>query len=101
MRHFINDIFSRHRAFRPLVAVECSTLEKVNHLIAGSDMLGLLPRSFALRGEAGGELVIVKRDLGEKFVPVSLISRRQVKRPPALDALEKMVCAVATELGLR
>ena len=101
MRNFINGLFSRHRAFRPLVAVECSALEKVAHLIAGSDMLGLLPRSFALRGETSGELVVVKRDLGDPFVPVSLISRRQVKRPPALDVLETMVCIVAGELGLR
>jgi DNA-binding transcriptional LysR family regulator len=101
MRLFINGLFSQHRAFRPVVAVECSTLEKVHHLIAGSDMLGLLPRSFALRGKAAGELAIIKRDLGKKFVPVSLISRGHVQRPPALDALEKMVCAVAGELGLR
>jgi len=101
MRLFINGLFSQHRAFRPVVAVECSTLEKVHHLIAGSDMLGLLPRSFALRGRASGELAIVKRDLGKKFVPVSLISRGHHQRPPVLDALEEMVCAVASELGLR
>lgn len=101
MRLFINGLFTRHRTFRPVVAIECSTLEKVHHLIAGSDMLGLLPRSFAMRGKASGELAIVRCDLGTKFVPVSLISRRHTQRLPALDVLEHMVCAVATELGLR
>jgi len=100
MRNFVDGLFSRNAAFRPSVAVECTTLEKVRNLVAQSDMLGLLPRTFAMRGEIAGRLSIIRSKIGSHFTPISLISRPEVEPSPAMQEFERIVCAVAREAGL-
>lgn len=100
MRNFINELFSKNAAFRPRVAIECSTLEKVRDLIAGTDMVGILPRSFLLDGARREELAPLKLALGPNFAPISLVFRQHRELAPVVDAFAKAVRAAADELGL-
>jgi len=97
MRNFINELFSKNASFRLKVAVECSALEKVRDLIAGTDMVGVLPRSFLLHGTSR-ELVPLDLALGPNFAPISLFFRHHRDQPPVIDAFARMVQAAAIEL---
>lgn len=100
MRNFIDEWFGRNAAFRPRVAIECSTLEKVRDLIAGTDMVGVLPRSFLLNGARRKDLAPLKVGLDPNFAPISLVFRQHRELAPVVDAFAKAVRAAAVELGL-
>ena len=100
MRTFIDQLFSKNAAFRPRVAIECSTLEKVRDLIAGTDMVGVLPRSFLLDAARREELAPLKLRLDPNFAPISLVFRQHRELAPVVDAFAQAVRAAAVELGL-
>jgi DNA-binding transcriptional LysR family regulator len=99
MRAMVDGLFRAHKALKPEPVVECTTLEKVADLIAGTDMVGVLPRSFALHGDRGDKLRLLQDDI--LFAPTSLVSREQDEHSPAMREFVTQVQAAATELRLR
>jgi DNA-binding transcriptional LysR family regulator len=99
MRAMMDEVFVRHAALRPATAVECTALEKVLDLIAGSDMVGVLPRSFVLHAERGSRLALLQGDI--PFAPTSLVSRRQIQAAPVMGVFARTVQMAARELRLR
>ncbi|HVZ42343.1 MAG TPA: LysR substrate-binding domain-containing protein [Ramlibacter sp.] len=97
MRAMVDGLFTSHGALRPEAAVECTTLEKVADLVAGSDMVGVLPRSFARHGERGSKLVLLKDDI--LFAPTSLVTRAHEEHPPVMEEFIRKVQQAAEELG--
>ena len=100
MRNLVDNLFTRNSILRPLVAVEYSTFEKMRRLIARTEILGVLPRSMAMLGEAAGELSIIRRDVDVNFAPISLIFRKQFDAPPVMHHFEQTVHAMARSLKL-
>jgi DNA-binding transcriptional LysR family regulator len=98
MRNVLDQLFTSHSKLRPRAAVECTALEKVLDLIAGSDMVGVLPRSFVLHAERGRQIAMIKYDL--PFVPTSLVLRQQDELAPVIEVFASLVAAAARELGL-
>lgn len=100
MRDLVDGLFTSNLALRPHVAVECSSLERIRHLIARTDMIGILSRDIHARGEAAGELARVGRELAATFAPISLLFRKQDDAPPVVRHFEAAVHEAARKLKL-
>lgn len=98
MRGMLDQLFVSHRVMCPTPSVECATLEKVADLVAGSDMLGVLPRSFASHGDRGRKLAVLKEDV--LSASTSLISRASGDAAPVMGRFVEMVLHAARELQL-
>jgi len=101
IRNFVDNLFISAGALRPQAAIECITLEKIRHLVQGSDMVGILPKSFVAPGASGGSLSIIEKDMSPCFTPISLVARNQDHPPPAILKLERIIYGVASEMGLQ
>lgn len=99
MRALVDQIFLANGALRPAAAVECTTLEKVRDLVAGTDMIGVLPRSFVLEGVVRRRLVLLKPRL-PVYAPMSLAFRLPGDAAPVVEKFARTVKASAKELGL-
>ena len=91
MRMLIDSLFTRNAALRPAVAVECNSFERMFHLIARSNMLGVMPRAMGLQGQTRGELSMIRYDLGANFAPISLIFRKNTVSPPGVERFAQSV----------
>lgn len=100
LRELVDGLFTRHAVLRPAVAVESSSFEKLRYLIAGSQLLGMLPRSIALQGKEAKELALVRPELGADFAPISLMHRRDVEPPPLIRGFIRTVQETAKALRL-
>ena len=98
MRAAIDQVFVSHSALRPSAAVECTVLEKVLDMIAGSDMVGVLPRSFVQHAPRGKQLVMLQGDI--PFAPTSLVARKQGEPAPVMELFAQAVERATRELGL-
>lgn len=99
MRALVDQIFLANGALRPTATVECTTLEKVRDLVAGTDMIGVLPRSFVLKGADRRRLVLLKPTL-PVYAPMSLAFRTPMDVAPAVEEFARMVKESVKELGL-
>ena len=100
MRAVADELFVRHGTLRPSAAVECTTLEKVKDLIANTDMIGILPRSFVQHNDVGRGLATLKSDVS-RFAPTNLVFRKHDGLAPVVEAFAAMVQRTARELELR
>lgn len=98
LRAVLDQVFVSHSALRPSAAVECTVLEKVLDMVAGSDMVGVLPRSFVQHALRGKQLVMLQGDI--PFAPTSLVARRQGEPAPVMVLFTRAVDRAARELGL-
>jgi DNA-binding transcriptional LysR family regulator len=101
LRDLADNLFTRNRVLRPVVAVESSSFEQMRHMIHGSDLLGVVPRSIAMLGQENKDLVMLKPELGADFAPISLLLRKEFDQPPLIEEFVKVVRdrAVALKLG--
>jgi DNA-binding transcriptional LysR family regulator len=72
----------------------------MRNLIGRSDLLGVVPRSIALQGQADKELVLLRPELGADFAPISLIFRKEFDQPPLIEEFAKIVGETASALKL-
>jgi len=100
LREMSEDLFTSQGVLRPRVAVGAGSFHQTRHVIAGGQMLGILPRSIALQGRADGDLVILRTGQGVRFPPISLIMRRDIERSPLLIEFERIVLRTAAALRL-
>lgn len=100
LRELVDNLFTRNGALRPIAAVESSSFEKTRYVIARAALLGVLPRSIALKGKADKELALLRPSLGSDFAPVSLILRKGIAQPPLVEEFAKIVCETARDLKL-
>lgn len=98
MRRMLEQLFIRQGTLIPDPAVECTALEKVLDLIVGSDMVGVLPRSFSLNGARHREITALHADI--PFAPTSLVMRRHSGVAPVIEAFLRRVQGTAAQLGL-
>ncbi len=100
LRELLDHVFTRNGALRPAASVESSSFEKMRYVIARTALLGILPRSIALKGKADGDLVLL-HSLGRDFAPVSLILRRNIAQPPWVEEFARIVRETARDLRLQ
>jgi DNA-binding transcriptional LysR family regulator len=101
LRELADSLFTRNKVLRPAVSVESSSFHQMRHLIARSRLIGVVPRSIALQGQAAKDLVLLKPDVGADFAPISLILRKEFDQPPLIEEFARRVCATARSLKLR
>jgi DNA-binding transcriptional LysR family regulator len=101
LREMAEDIFTARGVLRPEISVASSSFHQMRYVIAAGSLLGVLPRSIALRGKADGELALLRTGEGAKFAPISLIARKDFEQPPLVSEFEKIVLRVASKLKLR
>lgn len=99
IRALVDQIVLANGALRPTAAVECTTLEKVRDLVAGTDMIGVLPRSFVLKSADRRRLVLLKPTL-PVHAPMSLAFRTPEDIAPAIEEFARKIRESAKELGL-
>jgi DNA-binding transcriptional LysR family regulator len=99
MRALVDQIFLANGALRPAASVECTTLEKIRDMVAGTDMIGVMPTSFVLEAVERRQLVFLKRKL-PAYAPMSLAFRTQGETAPVVAEFARKVKASASELGL-
>jgi len=100
LREMAESMFSAHGVLRPAVAVASSSFQQMRFVIAAGQLLGILPRSIAARGQAEGDLVLLRQVERVKFAPISLILRKDVEQPPVVEAFSRIVRATARSLRL-
>lgn len=100
LREMAEDIFTVRGVLRPEITVASSSFHQMRYVIASGQLLGVLPRSIALRGRADGDLVILRAGQGAKFAPISLIARKEFEQPPLIEEFERIVLRVAGTLKL-
>jgi DNA-binding transcriptional LysR family regulator len=83
LRDLLDDLFRRHRVPTPAAAVEHSSFEKTQYLIAGTQLIGLLPASMAQAAQAQGLLAAIGPSLSD-FGPISLVRRSTVEASPVV-----------------
>jgi DNA-binding transcriptional LysR family regulator len=101
LRELADSLFSSHGVLRPKVAVASSSFHQLRHLLAASDLVGVLPRSIAMQAQAAGDLALLQPKLGADFAPISLISRRELEQPPVVQTFVRTVLRTAAALRLR
>lgn len=100
LREMAESMFSAHGVLRPDVAVASSSFQQMRFVIAAGQLLGILPRSLASRGQAEGDLVLLRQVERVKFAPISLILRKDVEQPPLLEEFARVVRGAARSLRL-
>ena len=100
MREMAEDIFTARGVMRPDIAVASSSFHQMRYVIASGQLLGVLPRSIALRAQADGELVLLRPGQGARFAPISLITRKEIEQSPLVEEFAGIVLRVAGMLKL-
>lgn len=100
LREMAESMFSTHGGLRPVVAVASSSFQQMRFVIAAGQLLGILPRSLAKRGQAEGDLVLLRQVERVKFAPISLILRKDVEQPPLVEEFARVVRGAARSLRL-
>jgi DNA-binding transcriptional LysR family regulator len=99
-RDLVDNLFTRNRVLRPVVAVESRSFEQMRHLVARSDLVAVVPHSFATQGKASRQLAVLKAGLGADFAPISLLFRKEFGQPPLIEEFARVVCESAAALKL-
>jgi DNA-binding transcriptional LysR family regulator len=100
-RQLADDLFTRNQVIRPGAAVESSSFGQMRYLISQSELLGMVPRSIALRSASRGDLAVLKGEVGEQFAPISLISRSDIDQPPLIEAFSRVLSETAAAMNLK
>jgi len=99
LRDMAEQLFTGRGILRPVVSVEYSSFHQMRYVIAGSQLIGLLPTSVALQGEAQGDIARLSPAERARFAPISLISRQDFEQPPVVRQFEAIVLRAARDLG--
>lgn len=97
MRAVIDHLFAANGELRPQPVVECQTLERISDFVAGSDMAGVLPRSFANHGDRRRKLAAL---VDIDFAPTFLVARAQDEPAPVTTEFMRIVQLAAANLQL-
>lgn len=100
LREMAEAMFTSHGVLRPVVAVASSSFQQMRFVIAAGQLLGLLPRSIASRGQADGDLVLLRPGERVKTAPISLITRTDFEQPPLVEQFGRIVAKIARSLKL-
>jgi DNA-binding transcriptional LysR family regulator len=100
LREIAESMFTSRGNLRPVVAVASSSFHHMRYLIAGSELLGVLPHSIAERAAAEGDLVILRPKQAAKVAPISLIVRSDFEPAPMVAAFERIAIQTAQALEL-
>lgn len=90
LRELIDDLFRREKVLAPPATVEHGSFEKIQYLIAGTSLVGLLPISMAAAAQKRGALRVVGPSLND-FGPISLVRREAVEAPPVVRLFTEVV----------
>lgn len=90
LRELLSSQFRREKALTPTAAVEHGSFEKVQYLIGGTDLVGLLPVSMAAAAQDRGEVKIIGPRLAD-FGPISLVRRVAADAPPVVLLFTEIV----------
>lgn len=101
LRELVDNLFTRNAVLRPTAAVESSSFEKTRTIIARTELLGVLPRSIALRGRQDKDIALLKPTLRADIAPISLILRQGIAQPPLVEEFARIVRETAARLKLR
>lgn len=99
LREMAEQLFTGRGILRPVVSVSFSSFHQMRYVIAGGQLVGLLPTSIALQGEAQGDLARLFPTERAKFAPISLICRQDIEQTPLVHQFENIVLQAARELG--
>jgi len=99
-REMADELFTKNRAMRPFVAVESSSFEKIRYLVSGSDLLGILPRTLALKSQKNKELAVILPNLSVKPAPISLIAIKNRPLTPLIERFINVTSKAAKDLKL-
>lgn len=100
LREIAESLFTSQGILRPQVAVASSSFHQMRYVIAAGSLLGVLPHSIALTGQADGDLAILRPRQVAKFAPISLMLRGDIEPSPLVQAFEGTVLRTAKQLGL-
>jgi len=87
-RRVFDETFLNEGLSPPLPAVESNTIVATMELVAGTDMLGLLPSDIAVRLSAAGTLRILSLPLSVSLPPIALIWRSSTADTEAVKQLK-------------
>ncbi len=90
LRELVDDQFRREKVLAPPATVEHGSFEKIQYLIAGTELVGLLPVSMADAAQGRGMLRIIGPSL-TGFGPISLVRRKAVEAPPVVTLFTNVV----------
>lgn len=100
LREITESMFTARGNLRPDVAVASSSFHQMRYVIGSGDLLGVLPHSIAIAGEAEGDIVILRPKQAGKVAPISVIVRDDIELAPGVVAFEKVAVREAKGLGL-
>jgi DNA-binding transcriptional LysR family regulator len=101
LREMAESMFTAHGVLRPVVAIASSSFQQMRFVIGAGQLLGILPRSIASRGQAEGDLVLLRHAERVKFAPISLIVRKDLEQPPLVEEFSRIVHGTARSLRLQ
>jgi DNA-binding transcriptional LysR family regulator len=100
LREIAESMFTSRGNLRPVVAVASSSFHQLRYVIAGGELLGVLPHSIAERARLDGDLVILRPKQAAKVAPISLIARSDFEPAPMVAAFERIAIQTAQALDL-
>jgi DNA-binding transcriptional LysR family regulator len=100
LREIAESMFTSRGNLRPVVAVASSSFHQLRYVIAGGELLGVLPHSIAERARLDGDLVILRPKQAAKVAPISLIARSDFEPAPMVAAFEQIAIQTAQALEL-
>lgn len=95
LREMAEAMFTSHGVLRPVVAVASSSFQQMRFVIAAGRLLGILPRSIALHGQAEGDLRLLRSGERASFAPISLITRKDFEQAPLVQEFGRIVAKMA------
>jgi DNA-binding transcriptional LysR family regulator len=98
LREMAESMFTAHGVLRPAVAVASSSFQQMRFVIGAGQLLGILPRPIASRGQAEGDLVLLRHGERVRFAPISLILRKDIEQPPLVEEFARIVLSTARSL---
>jgi DNA-binding transcriptional LysR family regulator len=100
LREITESMFTARGNLRPVAAVASSSFHQMRYVIAGGQLLGVLPHSIAAVAEAEGDIVVLRPRSAAKVAPISVIVRGDIELSPLVAAFEAIAVRAAKGLGL-